>query len=74
MSSEQGPRGAGMRPSAIAAGRRRRGHNVMTNSSEGGGMSSEQGPRGAGMRPSAIAAGRRRRGHNVMTNSSEAAA
>jgi hypothetical protein len=34
MSREQGPRNAGMRPTAIAAGRRQRGRNGMTNYSE----------------------------------------
>ncbi len=61
MSREQGPRAAGMRPTAIAARRRHPDAEIGKDGSEGGGMSREQGPRAAGMRPTAITASRRRR-------------
>jgi len=56
MSRKQGPRIAGMRPSAIAAGRR---HDAFENFAAimgRDGMNRKQGPRATGMRPSAIAA------------------
>ncbi len=59
MSRKQGPRTAGMRPSAIAVGRRYDTLGNFTAIMRGDGMSRKQGPRTAGMRPSAIAVGRR---------------
>jgi|GEM_PF-2104768 len=66
MSRKQGPRIAGMRPSAIAAGRR---HDAFENFAAimgRDGMSRKQGPQAClGMRSPAIAAGRR---HDAFEN------
>jgi hypothetical protein len=50
MSRKQGPRAAGMRPSAIAAGRRCDGFEIFSVATRGGSMSRKQGPRATGMR------------------------
>jgi hypothetical protein len=71
MSREQGPR-KGMRPPAIAAGRRQWLSMRWANGNGGGGMSREQGPR-KGMRPPAIAAGRRQESFMSCGSGTEAA-
>jgi len=73
MSSKQGPRKAGMRTSANAAGRRQEGLSFFFKAAEADSMSSKQGPRKAGMRTPANAAGCRQEGLSSFSKVAEAA-